>query len=64
MGKEHLGFFIVILIPFLSRSTFQLLTIHGLTNEFLSIKPKIKERVNQFLDLIKNQSLIAHQCNL
>ncbi len=36
------------------------MAIHGLTNEFLSTKPKFKERVNQFLDLIKNRLLIAH----
>ncbi len=36
------------------------MAIHGLTNEFFSTKPKFKGCVNQFLDLIKNWSLIAH----
>ncbi|PIM96116.1 DNA polymerase III subunit epsilon [Candidatus Hodgkinia cicadicola] len=34
--------------------------IHGLTNEFLSTKPKFKEHVDQFLELIKDKPLIAH----
>ncbi|PIM95213.1 DNA polymerase III subunit epsilon [Candidatus Hodgkinia cicadicola] len=46
--------------PFPIKVNISAMTIHGLTNEFLSTKPKFKERVNQFLDLIKNRSLIAH----
>ncbi|PIM94929.1 DNA polymerase III subunit epsilon [Candidatus Hodgkinia cicadicola] len=36
------------------------MAIHGLTNEFLSTKPKFKECSDQFLDFIKDRPLIAH----
>ncbi len=46
--------------PFPAKVNASAIAIHGLTNEFLSTKPKFKDRIDQFLELIKDKPLIAH----
>ncbi|PIM95697.1 DNA polymerase III subunit epsilon [Candidatus Hodgkinia cicadicola] len=59
-GKRTSRIFHSYFNPFPVKVNDSAMAIHGLTNEFLSTKPKFEERVDQFLDLIKNQQLIAH----
>ncbi|PIM94982.1 DNA polymerase III subunit epsilon [Candidatus Hodgkinia cicadicola] len=59
-GKKTSRIFHSYFNPFPIKVNISAIAIHGLTNEFLSTKPKFKDRVDQFLDLIKNRLLVAH----